>query len=104
MTTLIVFKKNYKTKEGRVYATYFGKKLEGEKFIKVKFSEDCKLRLNNEIRLNFPLEITLRDDDYMIYNEKDKNNKSTGYKYVYITSYDNARQANLPKETLDEVL
>ena len=101
---LLLFKKNQKKGDGTTFPKYF-MTTEGNDFsISTELSNDAKAQIVSS-GLNFPLEVTLGDEDYFLKQESYENANGVKLKkdVIVILSFTNIAKANLPKKTIADL-
>lgn len=97
---LNLFKKSMKGKDNNKFDTYFAMN-ENNMSIKVNLTDDAKKEILKS-GIDFPLAITLDDNDYFITTDTYTNNDGVKVKVAVcvITSFTKIEKANLEKKSL----
>lgn len=100
--TLNLFKKTIKKEDNSKFDTYFMMNAENQS-IKVKLTDDAKAEILKS-GIQFPLAVTLDEDDYFITTETYTNNDGLKQKVAVciITKFTKLEKANLEKRTLTD--
>ena len=102
--TLLLFKKNQKKGDGTTFPKYFMTDKANDFSISTELTNDAKAQITAS-GLNFPLEVTLNDDDYFPKTESYDNANGVRLKkdVIVITSFTKIAKAELPKKTIADL-
>lgn len=101
---LYLFKKHMKGKEGKEWDNFYATTVDNSHSITVTITETAKAQILTS-GIEFPLKVTLGDDDYFITNESYDN--ANGVKVytnrLVLQNFTKIEKADLKKKTLQDV-
>lgn len=102
--TLLLFKKNQKKGDGTTFPKYFMTDKANVFNITTELTNDAKAQITAS-GLNFPLEVTLNDDDYFpkVENYENANGIKLKKDIIVILSFTKIAKAELPKKTIADL-